>query len=387
MNPGASLIIVTFNSASSIADCLTTVMETIRPIDEVLIIDNDSQDETLRIVEQILPPNTGRVRLFPQSKNTGFSKGCNIGIEHSNKEFVILLNPDTQVFGDWIQRLTAHFKYYPKTGAVGPLSNQCLSPQHIRTYFPDYKENAASVFELLDILHKRFDKRSLPKKLLMGFCMVLRRDLIQKLGPLDEDFFLGKEDIELSWRLRENGYTLRVALDVFINHQRQTSFKTLPKSHTDKFVQEGADALFAKMQRYYKPAKVPHPRIYFNIDWWRPPILQTVPEEDVFDLQPLEYEHHKIIPCVQKLLKNNFYSESIKLLEDSLRIIVDDYLMWFTLGSIYLIIKDFKKAELALKNAWAYEDADYKAKEKLLALFSQQNRLHEAKEFFGDISC
>ena len=221
----------------------------------------------------------------------------------------------------------------------------------------------------------------------MGFCMVLPRALIHKLGPLDEDFFLGIEDIELSWRLRENGYTLRVALDVFVNHQRQTSFKTLPKSHTDKLVQEGANALYAKMQRYYKPAKVPDPRLYFNIDWWRPSILQVAPEEEVFNLEPLEYEQHRIIPCVQSLLKDNLYSEAIKLLEDSLKIIVDDYLMWFTLGSIYLIMKDFDNAELALKNAWAYEGNDSKAKKKLITLFSQQNRLEEAKEFVGEIPC
>ena len=90
MNSGASVIIVTFNSASSITDCLTSVMGTLRPDDEILIIDNNSQDETLQIIEQIVLPDRSRIRLFPQRQNLGLSKGCNIGIENSNKEFVRL---------------------------------------------------------------------------------------------------------------------------------------------------------------------------------------------------------------------------------------------------------------------------------------------------------
>ncbi|TDJ00302.1 MAG: glycosyltransferase, partial [Caldithrix sp.] len=115
MNPGASIIIVTFNSIETIADCLISTTASLRANDEILIIDNNSQDNTLAIVEEFLQPDQKKVRVFPQKKNLGFSRGCNVGIENSDKEFVILLNPDTQVFGDWIKRLTGHFKIYPKT--------------------------------------------------------------------------------------------------------------------------------------------------------------------------------------------------------------------------------------------------------------------------------
>jgi len=385
MSPGASIIIVTFNSVETIADCLISTAASLRANDEILIIDNNSQDNTLAIVEEFLQPDQKRVRVFSQKRNLGFSRGCNIGIENSDKEFVILLNPDTQVFGDWIKRLTDHFKTYPKTGAVGPLSNRCLSSQQIQTYFPNYKEYCADAFQLLDVLQRTMDKRSLPKRLLMGFCMVLRRDLIEKFGPLDEDIFLGNEDIEMSWRLRENGYFLRVALDVFINHQRQASFKSLEKTQADKIVQQGADVLFAKMQEYYKPAKVPHPRLYFNIDWWQPSILKQKSEDEVFDSSLLKYDRSEIIPATKKLLKRKHQGQAIELLEETLKIIVDDHLMWYSLGSLYLINKDFEKAEIALKNAWAYLETHDKAQDKLLSLFSEQGRDDEAKELFGDL--
>ncbi|MFQ5677420.1 MAG: glycosyltransferase family 2 protein, partial [bacterium] len=301
MEPGASIIIVTFNSAATISNCLFSLVTTLRTTDEVLIIDNNSQDNTLALIREFSNNPQNRIRLFPQQKNRGFSRGCNIGIENSNKEFVILLNPDTEVFGDWIERLTDHFKFYPKTGAVGPLSNQCLSPQQIRTYLPNYKQYADDVFHLLGVLQNRFNRRSQPKRLLMGFCMVLSRTILQDIGPLDEDIFLGDEDMEISWRLRENGYYLRVALDVFINHQRQTSFKTLPKAEADRLVQEGTDVLFTKMQNYYHPARVPHPRLYFNIDWWRPSILKEKSEDEIFNSDLLECQRAEIIPMTQEL--------------------------------------------------------------------------------------
>ncbi|TDI82505.1 MAG: glycosyltransferase [Caldithrix sp.] len=385
MNPGASIIIVTFNSIETIADCLISTTASLRANDEILIIDNNSQDNTLAIVEEFLQPDQKKVRVFPQKKNLGFSRGCNVGIENSDKEFVILLNPDTQVFGDWIKRLTGHFKIYPKTGAVGPLSNQCLRSQQIQTYFPNYKAYYADAFQLLDVLQSTMHKRSLPKRLLMGFCLVLRRDLIEKLGPLDEDIFLGIEDVEMSWRLRENGYSLRVALDVFINHQRQTSFKSLEKTQVDKIIQESADVLFAKMQEYYKPAKVPHPRLYFNIDWWQPSILKQKSEDEVFDSSLLKHDRSKIIPAIQRLLKSKHQRQAIELLEETLNIIVDDHLMWYTLGSLHLINKDFEKAEIALKNAWAYVETHEKAQDKLWSLFSEQGRDDEAIELFGDL--
>ena len=89
MENGAAIIIVTYNSGKTIACCLHSVLETLRPCDEVLIIDNHSQDNTVKQIQRFLKPSSGRVKFFPQIKNLGFSKGCNIGIKYSKKESLL----------------------------------------------------------------------------------------------------------------------------------------------------------------------------------------------------------------------------------------------------------------------------------------------------------
>ena len=368
MNSGASVIIVAFNSSSTIADCLDSVVYTLRPQDEVLVIDNHSQDNTLEIIEQ-LNFSSEKVKVLPQSQNYGFSRGCNIGIENSNKEFVILLNPDTEVFCDWIAKLTGHFQYYENTGAVGPLSNATIPVQNISTYFQEYDLYNAQ--EVMARLSQNYGKRSIPSKLLIGFCMALRRDLLQRFGGLDEDFFLGIDDIEISWRLRERDYLLRIALDVYVNHCNHVSFNTVEKSETDKIVQEGTDVLYEKMKTYYSPEKVPNPNDYFGIDWWKPSILENKNEDEVFAPRWQRHEYNNILLKANDFLKNQNYRAAIDVLRDALNLQVNNFNFWYTLGSVHMMMKDYGKAEFALKNAETLEFSGEKAKQKLTKLYAR----------------
>ena len=380
MNPGASIIIVTYNSETSIVACLTSVLNTLRPIDEVIIIDNFSADKTVDIVREFILKK-GSIRFFPQMKNTGFSRGCNVGIENSDKEFIILLNPDTEVFGEWTRKLTAHFSLYEKTGAVGALSNHTLNSQNIISYFEEYNDYLMNASGLIKELGRRFYKRSIPTKLLMGFCLALKREIIDQLGALDEDIFLGDDDLELSWRLRENGYWLRVALDVFVNHENHVSFDTLPENEADRFVQQGTDVLFRKMQAYYRPKKVPHPKIYFCIDWWRPSILQEKSEEEIFNVDVLPCRYQEVIPRVKEFIAKKALDEAVALLNAALKIRVNDYVLWMTLGSIYLQKKDWFDAEVALKNAWSLEREPGRATTKLAEVYRMQNKPEQEYAF------
>ncbi len=370
MNSGASVIIVTFNSSSTIADCLGSVVNTLRPQDEVLVIDNDSQDNTLEIIEQLnLSPE--KVKVLPQSKNYGFSRGCNIGIENSSKEFVILLNPDTNVFGDWIARLTGHFQYYENTGAVGPLSNATIPVQHISTYFHEY--GLYNAHEIMARLSQNYGKRSIPAKLLIGFCMALRRDLLERFGGLDEDIFLGDDDTEISWRLREKGYLLRIAWDVYVDHFNHVSFNTLENSETDKIVQEGTDVLYEKMKTYYSPEKVPNPNDYFGISWWKPSILKNKSEDEVFAPRWQRHEYNNILLKANDFLKNQNYLAAIDVLRDALSLHVNDFNFWYTLGSVHMMMKEYGKAEVALKNAETLEFNGERAKQKLAKLHAEHS--------------
>lgn len=366
MSPGASVVIVTYNSAATIADCLLSVATSLGPQDEAVVIDNNSQDATLETIRELDLPS--KIRVLPQKANLGFSKGCNLGIEQSDKEYIILLNPDTDVYPDWIQRLTAHFRLYDRTGAVGPLSNATIPNQHISTYFSNYEEYIHDPDHFLRTLVKAYGTRSIPSRLLIGFCIALRRDLVERFGGLDEDIFCGDDDLEIAWRLREKGYFLRVALDVFINHNHHTSFNSISKSEGNKLIQQGSDVLFEKMRSYYQPQKIPHPQDYFGISWWAPSILEQVNEEAVFQRKLTESDYQAQLVEAHKLVKQRDLEKAVEFLEDRLHIQVNNYALWYTLGAIYLTQKKYEEAEFALKNAASLELKGQKAANKLKSL-------------------
>lgn len=381
MSPGASVIIVTYNSENYIGVCLRSVIATLRPQDEVLIIDNHSSDGTLAMIRKIIPAGEARARVLPQSQNLGFSRGCNIGIENSDKEYVVLLNPDAEVFGPWIARLTEHFEIYPNTGAVGPLSNNVLATQNITFYISNYHDFLNRASDLLDYLHRLFKYRSLPAKLLIGFCIALRRDLLNRFGALDENLFLGGDDLDLSWRLREKGYQLRVALNVFVNHFGHKSFKALPAEQEKNCTQQAHDALFEKMRAYYAPNKIPNPIDYFGINWWKPSILADAPQSDFFTEVMTRSDYENLFQSVKDELQRNRHAEAIVRLRAALPALIRDYKTWYTLGSIFSIINDYDNAELALANAAALEFQGARAKAKLLDLLTQGGRSGKLLEF------
>jgi cellulose synthase/poly-beta-1,6-N-acetylglucosamine synthase-like glycosyltransferase len=81
-----SVVIVSYNSSSTIGACLHSVLMTLNEGDEVIVVDNASHDDTVRIVEGFLT-QTSRLKLIQCQKNTGFSKGCNIGLLESKGRF------------------------------------------------------------------------------------------------------------------------------------------------------------------------------------------------------------------------------------------------------------------------------------------------------------
>ncbi len=256
-----SIVVVSYNSSADIGRCIESVKRHTSSF-ELIVVDNASRDNTPAILK-----NTEGIEAILNSTNLGFSAATNQGIRASKGDYIILLNPDTEVFPLWADRMADKFESLPGVGAVGPMSTNCLSFQSIYSVYPEI-----AALPLSEIAEKVVERGSSFKDvpILIGFCLMVSRRVLNHVGLLDERLFLGNDDLDLSWRLRLHGYRLIVACDAFIAHEMQKSFKTEPKETTKKLVQESTDALYRKLVRRYGKEKLPSSRDLWSIEWFTP---------------------------------------------------------------------------------------------------------------------
>ncbi|MFH0921106.1 MAG: glycosyltransferase [Fibrobacterota bacterium] len=262
-SPRFSIVIVTYNSAGDIGPCLRSIERYTRDF-EVIVVDNASRDATCDELK-----NFPWIQAVLSDKNLGFSAGVNTGVRKAAGEFVILLNPDTQVFPLWADNMAAKFREIRNLGAVGPLSTNCIGYQSV---YNQIKHDFDREPDLALIAEKVLAQagKYIESNILIGFCLMLRRETLLHVGLLDERLFLGNDDLELSWRLRYYGYRLVIAHDAFVAHELQKSFNTEPKAVTQKLVQASMDELYRKLVRRYGRANLPSGEQLWSIEWFKP---------------------------------------------------------------------------------------------------------------------
>lgn len=265
--PPASLVVVTYNSAQTIEQCVEATLRTMGPDDEIILVDNASQDTTPRLLAE-LAQRDRRVRYFLSSENLGFSAGSNLGLQRARGEHLVLLNPDTMPFPGWLEEM-AHQAQLEGVGAVGPTSDYVAGWQKWPLHAPDLSP-ATPLDRIAHRLGSANHQQGVDTKLLIGFCLLIPRPVLDHVGLLDEELFLGNDDLDLSWRLQLAGCRLRVATGAFVHHIGQVSFNTEPGERTRRLVQQSTDALARKMVRYYGPGQVPSAMELWEMSWFAP---------------------------------------------------------------------------------------------------------------------
>ncbi len=266
-----SIIIVTYNSSEDIRNCLNSIFSFTSLPYEIIIIDNNSSDDTRTILRAYKEKVPFFIKLIFNDQNLGFSRACNQGIKEARGKYIVLLNPDTVVTPEWDKRMIAHFQD-DGVGAVGPVFNYAYGTQSLALYLDKLSLSNGSfeITQVSEAIYRAYKGKHIETKLLSGFCFMTRRDVFERIGMLDEDLFLGNNDLEFSWRLRLNGYKLLIAIDVFVYHKGQGSFKAKPACETKTLIQESTDNLAEKLIRHYGFGNVPFPEALWGISWFRP---------------------------------------------------------------------------------------------------------------------
>jgi GT2 family glycosyltransferase len=256
------IVIVTWNSARFIVDCLSSTPAQYYP--QTAVIDNHSNDNTAELVRTGFPD----VRLIVNAENVGYAKANNQGIllslrggtaeeAISTKEqssdsrslaftcgsipgYLLLLNPDTKLPGHGIERMLAYLEANPKVGVLAPkLVNPDGTPQPSCRRFPTYR----SLFFSLDREYKMggFDfDRIQEVEQPMASCLLFRSEVLEQVGLFDEQFSMYFNDVDLSRRIHDAGWTTVYYPEVSVWHYRggstnQARPKMILSSHLGLF--------------------------------------------------------------------------------------------------------------------------------------------------------
>ena len=254
MNPRLSVIIVNYNVAFFLEQCLQSVRFASErfPV-EVIVVDNNSRDNSVSLVEERFP----EVKLIANKDNRGFSKANNQGIEESSGEYVLLLNPDTVIEQDTFSKVIEFMDKHPDAGGLGvkmidgkgnflPESKRGLPTPWV-AFFKVFGFSALfPKSKLFGRYHLGFLDRDEVNEVdvLSGAFMLLRKETLDKTGLLDETFFMYGEDIDLSYRVQLAGYKNYYFPETSIIHYKGESTKKSSINYV--FVFYRAMIIFAK---------------------------------------------------------------------------------------------------------------------------------------------
>lgn len=196
-----SVIIPNYNGSKYIKQCLNSLKKQTYENYELIIIDNASQDNSIKIIEKHYP----QVNLIKNKQNYGFSIAVNQGIKASKGEYVVLLNNDTVVFEDWLGNLVKCIEKDKKIFSV--------CSKMIRYNEKDKIDDAADEYNILGWAYKCGDGESIDKYIKdrqvfssCGGAAIYRKSVFEEIGYFDENFFAYMEDVDISYRAKIHGY-------------------------------------------------------------------------------------------------------------------------------------------------------------------------------------
>lgn len=220
------VVVPVYESREVTLRCLRAVLEgrNVTPF-ELIVVDDGSRDRRLhRALDELA--REGRITLLRNASNLGFPATANRGMAQHPDRDVVLLNSDTLVHGDWLDRLRAHAVSDWKVATVTPLSNNaeiCSYPALCRS---DALPEADELADLDAVASRANAGRAVRLPTGVGFCLYVRRTALRDVGDFDAERFArgyGEEN-DFCLRARDRGYQHVLAADVFVGHEGGTSF-------------------------------------------------------------------------------------------------------------------------------------------------------------------
>ena len=224
-----SVIIVNHNAKDFLRQCLTSLYGLEGSLSlEIIVVDNKSHDGSGRMVHEHFPA----VHLIENTENVGFARGNNIGIRESQGEYILLLNSDTKVVDNAIEKLVAFLDSHPDVAVVtSRLVYPNMTDQGVARMFPTPMN---ALFGRRSLLTRLFPNNKYSKRYMIsrrnqseepfevdwvsGACLMVRKKVIEDVGLLDEKFFMYWEDADLCFRIKQKNWKIYCIPEAIVIH-------------------------------------------------------------------------------------------------------------------------------------------------------------------------
>lgn len=251
-----SVIIVNYNVTRLLRDCLLSIQKYIKEVAyEVIVIDNASTDGSWRDLISEFPA----VHFIASEINGGFSKANNRAVQTAKGEYILLLNPDTEFEGFYMKDLLDFSDSQPNFGCLGIRMHDAEG-----NFLPESKRSVPDMFNSFEKLFTNFKKNNSKSyyrndidenavaevEVMTGAFLLMKKEVYEKVGGLDETYFMYGEDIDLCYTLIKNGYkNYYYGKASLLHHKGESTIKN------EVYLQRFYGAMQIFIDKYYKESK------------------------------------------------------------------------------------------------------------------------------------
>jgi GT2 family glycosyltransferase len=241
-----SIVIVNYRSFDPLLECLASLTADRAALTtELIVVDNDAAEQAGPRLAERHPD----ARFIQNRENVGFARAVNQGIAAARGSAILLLNPDCEVRPGALRTLVDALRQRPATAIAAPrILNPDGSLEYSARAFPDHLTFLFNRYSLLTRLFpgNRFSRRYLltdwdhasvrDVDWVSGACMLVRREAIERVGPMDEAFFMFNEDVDWCRRMKDGGWAVTYVPDAVVVHhigasRRRVSSKVILERH------------------------------------------------------------------------------------------------------------------------------------------------------------
>ena len=251
-----SIIIVNYNVTELLRNCLSSIQKYIQDIDyETIVIDNKSEDESWKLLQT----EFSDVKFIASDKNNGFAIANNKAANQAKGEYLLLLNPDTEIEGFYMKEILGFADKQKNFGCLGVRMHDAQG-----NFLPESKRSVPDMFNTFEKLFTNFKKNNSKTyyrndidentvaqvEVITGAFMLIKKEVYQKIGGLDEAYFMYGEDIDICCTLLKNGYhNWYYGKSSILHHKGESTVKN------DVYLQRFYGAMQIFIDKYYRKDK------------------------------------------------------------------------------------------------------------------------------------